>query len=66
VFSAASFARIKTVAWFQKSVLFVYIFLSGAVVLFVVLNWQAYGASPRGIALYFIAPFFGFSVSLFF
>ena len=53
-------------AWFTKSVLSGYVFLSGAVVLFVVLNWQVYGASPAGIALYFVAPLSGLAISLIF
>ena len=52
--------------WLTKSVLFAYAFLSGAVVLFVVLNWQVYGASPVGIALNFVGPMAGFTISLFF
>ena len=52
-------------AWFTKSVLGFYSFLSGALIFFVVLNWDAYGASTAGITLYFLIPLAGFAFSAF-
>jgi len=51
-------------SWFTKFILVTYALGAGAVILFVVLNWQAYGASPVGIALYFVGPMAVFTISL--
>ena len=56
--------RAHVLGWFTKFILVTYALGAGAVVLFVVLNWQVYGASPVGIALYFVGPMAGFTISL--